>query len=123
MDVLVTIVVIALFVGFAAFLLIRNRALRTKDDDLLAAGVPATATVLSLRHDAASAEDDLYILSIEVEVPAAAPRAGARVPVEMRSFLPTHAMPAVQPGCQISVRLDPRDPARAALDLAAMKLA
>lgn len=125
MGELALVVVLVLGIGFAAFMVIRHHSMRTKDDVLRAAGVPTSATVLRLRQDAASGEDDLYVLSVEMDLPSGWTyrTANGRVALEMRAFLAPHVFGSVQPGSAIRVRFDPRDPTRAVVDLAAMGLA
>ena len=116
MGELVAAVIVVAAIGFSIFIVVRHNRLRSKNDDLLAGGVAAKATVTRLRPVAG--EEDLFTLALDVERPGSSPQ-----PVETDLWVPVHALPSVQPGKTVSVRHDPANVARLVLDLKAMGLA
>ncbi|GAT67404.1 lipoprotein [Planomonospora sphaerica] len=80
--------------------------------DLLAAGVPATAVVLSMR-DTGMTLNDQPMVGFELEV---RPTGAAPYRVAHRETLPRLLVGAVLPGSVLSVRIDPADPRRLAVD-------
>lgn len=80
---------------------------------ILAAGVPAAATVLELRDSGTTINDDpvvIFVLRVE-------PAGGEPFTAETRALVSRLDVPQVQPGRVLPVRYDPADPARVALDL------
>lgn len=80
---------------------------------ILAAGVPAEATVLELRDSGTTINDDpvvIFLLRVE-------PAGGEPFTAETRALVSRLDVPQVQPGRVLPVRYDPADPARVALDL------
>jgi hypothetical protein len=80
---------------------------------ILAAGLPATATVLELRDSGTTINDDpvvIFVLRVE-------PAEGELFTAESRALVSRLDVPQVQPGRVLPVRYDPADPARVALDL------
>ncbi|MBG0815510.1 hypothetical protein [Planomonospora sp. ID82291] len=82
------------------------------NDDLLAGGVPAAAVVLSMR-DTGMTVNDQPLVGFELEV---RPEGAAPYRVAHRETLPRLLVGAVLPGSALSVRIDPADPRRLAVD-------
>ncbi len=80
---------------------------------ILAAGVPARATVLELRDSGTTINDDpvvIFVLAVE-------PAAGEPFRAETRALVARLDVPQVQPGRVLPVRYDPADRTRVAIDL------
>ena len=124
METLALVAALAAGIGFSVFLVVRHHAMRTKDDDLFVRGVATTAKVVRLRQDGESAEDDAFVLSVEMTVPAGVTyrTTGEAMTFDLRAFLAAHVLPSVQPGSTIRLRIDPQRPERAVVDLRAMNL-
>ncbi len=106
-------------IAFAVLIAVRHHRMRTRDADLLTSGLPASASVVSVRPD--EAEDDCVHLVIELDpsiVPPGQPAPPSRL--EVTAFIPAIAFPSVQPGSIIRVRYDAAQPSRMILDLRAM---
>lgn len=93
---------------------------------LLAVGMPCAARVLQIEQTGTTVAmmgEQSYELRFRLEVtpPAAMAYRGMSAPyqAEMVSLVPMLAVPRVQPGCVISVRVDPQDPRKMAFDSAA----
>ncbi|MBX3247738.1 MAG: hypothetical protein KF901_11215 [Myxococcales bacterium] len=101
------VLIVAAVVAFAGFIVWRHHRVRTANDDLLVNGERVNATIE--RMSPVLGEDDLFSITLRVE---------AHV-IETRWFLPSHVLPAVQPGRSVAVRVD-AERRRAAFDAAAM---
>lgn len=92
---------------------------------LLTVGIPCAARVIHIDQTGTSVAvmgEQSYELRFQLEVtpPAAAAYRGMSVPyrAEMVSLVPMLMVPRVQPGCVITVRVDPHDPRKMAFESA-----
>ena len=75
-------------------------------------GKPATARVVNLAKTPRGGEDDPEVdLDLEVRVDGTPPSA-----VKVRTLISQLAVPRVQPGCEIQVRVDPADGKKLVID-------
>jgi hypothetical protein len=107
LEVLSIVLVVSVFVAFAAFLVWRHHRVRSANDDLLTSGTPATGVVV--RVGRVLGENDVFTVRLRLE----------DREIESQWYLPPHVLPSVQPGRSVAVRLD-ADRARAPLDARAM---
>ena len=75
-------------------------------------GRPATARVVAITEAPGGSEDNPEVdLQLEVRAEGAPPSA-----IKVRSYISRLAIPRIQPGCEIQVRLDSTDGTKAVID-------
>ena len=99
-------------------------AQQAENKRLMSVGVPCLARVLHIEQTGTSVAimgEQSYEIRFHLEItpPAAAYRGGAGpYRAEMVSLVPMLSLPRIQPGSQITVRVDPHDPRKMAFDSA-----
>jgi len=80
------------------------------------AGLPGTATVMSVRDTGITINHINAMMQVGLRVQ---PETGAPYDTTTRVTLGRHSWGAIQPGMTVAVRIDPKDPKRVAIDLSA----
>lgn len=81
--------------------------------EIIAAGLPATGTIVRLIDTGTTINDD-PVVEFVVRV---TPLEGAAYEARTKGLVSRLDVPAIQPGRVVPVRYDPRDPTRIAIDL------
>ena len=75
-------------------------------------GSEGTAKIVRVKETGASFNDHPQV-DFELEV---SPRKGEAFGTSFTTYVRTLAIPRIQPGCEVSVRIDPKDPTRVVID-------
>ncbi len=95
------------------------RAQQAEQQQLVATGVQCSARVLGVQETGmkvSQGAQDAYRLKLFVEV--TPPGGYAPYNAELMAFVSVMAIPRVQPGCFVTVRVDPANPSRVAMEAA-----
>jgi len=108
-----TLITLLVTVGitFLAFRIVRKAV--GPDRSVLQNGIPAQATIVGVRQTGVQVNDQPQVVfTLEVQPPG-----GAVYQAETKAIVPIVAIPQVQPGAQVPVKIHPTDPTKVVLDL------
>ncbi len=118
-SIVITVVILlftaVILIGTAAgmFFLFKTMAKAQQDKaQLLANGVPAQARIVSANQTGMFVNNNPQV-AFQLEVQ---PQAGSPYPVQMTSVVQMVALPRIQPGMTVGVKIDPNNPNRLAIE-------